>query len=66
MSVVKLKKIVLQMTLHLLARKCVGIRLTSKTGYPLGSIATELAPQTQQVRHQPTMMNSEHTVDRVS
>ena len=33
-----------QMTLHLLVCKYGGIRLTSKTCYPLGSIATELAP----------------------
>ena len=31
------------MTLHLLACKCVGTRLTSKTCHPLGSISTELA-----------------------
>ena len=37
------KKIVRQMMLHLLADKSVLITLTSKTCYPLGSIATQLA-----------------------
>ena len=35
-----------QMTLCPLTRKCAEIRLTSKTCYRLGSISTELAPQT--------------------
>ena len=52
------EKVVSKMT-RLFASKCIRIRLTRTTRHPLGSIATELAPQILWFLHQPT--RKEHT-----